>query len=104
MRLAMVLLLAVCAAAGDLESIRSDSNLERRSDRAIANANRAISDARDAYGAGQMDRVKSEIQEAAESVELSYESLKQTGKNPRQTPKHFKRAELSVREMLRRLK
>jgi hypothetical protein len=36
-------------------------------------------------------------------VDLAYESLSATGKDPRRDPKFFKRAELRTRELLRRL-
>lgn len=104
MKLALILLLAFGAWADDLQTIRSEPNLERRSEKALAYANRAISDASEAYKAGKIDQVKALMSEAAESVELSFAALNGTGKNPRQSPKYFKRAELNVREMLRRLK
>jgi len=36
-------------------------------------------------------------------VELADQALKQTGKNPIRSPKHFEHAELKTREVLRRL-
>jgi hypothetical protein len=95
---------AGAALAGDLTAIKAETNLERRSDRALENADRSITVARDAYNAGKMSETKAALAETAESVQLSYESLVDTGKHPRQSPKHFKRAEVKVREMLRRLK
>lgn len=101
-----VLLLFATAAgwAGDLQGVKAEPNLERRSDRALDNANRAISEARDAYAANDLEKSKAALQETVASVELSFEALEGTGKHPRSSPKHFKKAELSVREMLRRLK
>jgi hypothetical protein len=92
------------AQATDLESVRAESNLEKRSDRALENANHAIDMARDSYAAGDLKKSSEALQEVRDSVALSYESLSDSGKNPRRSPKHFKRAEMSIREMLRRLK
>jgi hypothetical protein len=99
-------MLAAClfAQATDLESVRAESNLEKRSDRALENANHAIDMARDSYAAGELKKSSEALQEVRDSVALSYESLSDSGKNPRRSPKHFKRAEMSIREMLRRLK
>jgi hypothetical protein len=99
-------MLAAClfAQATDLESVRAESNLEKRSDRALENANHAIDMARDSYAAGDLKKSSEALQEVRDSVALSYESLSDSGKNPRRSPKHFKRAEMSIREMLRRLK
>ncbi len=36
-------------------------------------------------------------------MELCDATLRATGKDPRKSPKHFKRAELKIRELLRRL-
>jgi hypothetical protein len=60
--------------------------------------------ARDSYAAGDLKKSSEALQEVRDSVALSYESLSDSGKNPRRSPKHFKRAEMSIREMLRRLK
>lgn len=87
-----------------METIKSEPNLEKRSDRALENASRAIDTARQAYAAGDMDKTRQGLEEVRASVELSYQSLQETGKNPRRSPKHFKRAELQIREMLRRLR
>jgi hypothetical protein len=101
--IAMAFALAVVATAGDLETIKAEPNLEKRSDRALKNAAAEIKAASTAYAAGDLDKTRAALQEALDSVELSYESLKERGKNPRRSPKHFKRAEVATREMLRRL-
>jgi hypothetical protein len=98
--------LALCmtAPSADIESLKSEPNLEKRSEKALLNANAAITAAREAYSAGDSRKARMALEETASSVELSYDALSGTGKHPRQSPKHFKHAELSVREMLRRLK
>ena len=89
--------------AGDLASVKSEANLERRSERALVNAYAAMDTARDAYRAGEVQKATEALNEVRESVDLSYESLVDTGKDPRRHPKFFKAAELKTRDLLRRL-
>jgi hypothetical protein len=98
MILAVLLLLA-----GDLDAIKSEPNLERRSERALQNAASAMDLARDAHRAGDSTKAGAALNEVKESVELSYESLVDAGKDPRRHPKYFKAAELKTRDLLRRL-
>jgi len=95
------LLIAVLAA--DLGSIRQEQNLERRSEMALEYADSSLSAARAAYSSGDLEKTKAAIGEMQESVDLAYESLTETGKDARRKPKFFKRAELTTRELLRRL-
>ena len=95
---ALVLLLA-----GDIEGVKSEPNLERRSERALQNANSAMDSARDAHRAGDSTKAGAALNEVKESVELCYESLVDAGKDPRKHPKYFKAAELKTRDLLRRL-
>src|ERR1700679_2926317 len=99
----MTHLLLVLALAFDLTAIQSEPNLEKRSERALDNANLALDAARDDYSAGNYDRSQNDLQEVRDSVDLAYQSLSDTGKDPRKDPKFFKRAELRTRELLRRL-
>lgn len=97
-------LVAVASWAGDLEAIKAEPNLERRSERAIDNAKHALDAARAAFATGDPAKMKAALDEIAESVEISYAALSDTGKHPRKNPKYFKRAEMSIGELLRRLK
>ena len=99
-----MLLFSAAISAADLSSITAEPNLERRSERALDNADQAITTARDAYRDGKIAEAKSALEEVAASADLSYQALSGTGKSPRRSPKYFKRAELRIREMLRRLK
>jgi hypothetical protein len=94
--------LAVPARA-DLTAARAQPNLEKRSDLALHNANETLKAARKAYEQSNLDGVKSALQEIRESVDLSLESLKATGKNPRSSSKYFKRAEIATRDLIRDL-
>jgi len=89
--------------AFDLSTVKTEPNLERRSERALDNANLALDAARDDYNAGNIDKSQTELEEVRDSVDLAYESLSGTGKDPHRDPKFFKRAELRTRELLRRL-
>jgi hypothetical protein len=95
--------LMILCLAFDLASIKLEPNLEKRSELALENAASAMDSARDASPAGDMQKVKAALTELADSVELSYQSLVESGKNARRNPKYFKRAELKTRELMRRL-
>jgi hypothetical protein len=87
----------------DLTAVRNEPNLERRSELALANANSALDSAKQAYSSGDADKSSAALKELEESVELAYDSLSQTHKDPRGNPKYFKRAEMTLRMLLRRL-
>jgi hypothetical protein len=89
-------------AFADIASVKSESNLEKRSDLALENANRALDEARTAYEAGNVQKTDVELQEVRESVDLSFDSLENSGQQPRKS-KYYKRAEIALRKMLRRL-
>jgi len=89
--------------AFDLAAIKMEPNLERRSERAIDNASAAMDSARDAATAGDSEKVKAALEELRDSVDLSYQSLVDSGKSARRNPKFFKKAELKTRELMRRL-
>jgi hypothetical protein len=93
----------VLALVFDLAGVKSEPNLEKRSELALTNANTALDAARESYNQGDYDKTKTELDEVEQSVDLAYQSLSATGKDPRRDPKFFKRAELRTRELLRRL-
>jgi hypothetical protein len=96
-------LLAVSAGVmqADSEEARAEPNLEKRSNLALANAVTALKSARDAYRAGEPEMAMAKIGEVQQSVELGYDSLTKTGKDPRKSPKWFKKAEIATRDLLR---
>jgi len=95
--------LLMMALAFDLGSVKVEPNLERRSELALDNANEALDTARDAFHANDTAKMQTALDEITDSVDLSYQSLVDTGKDARRSPKFFKRAELKTRELLRRL-
>lgn len=98
------LLLALPLGAADLDAVKAEPNLEKRARLALDNATVAFKAAQDAYmQKGDLKLTTAALDEVAQSVGLAYESLNQTGKNPRRSPKHFKYAEIRTRDLLRRL-
>jgi len=95
--------LAQTAPQEDLARVEAEPNPERRAHAALDNATEALKAARDAYAKGDDADATARLDELERSVELADNALKQTGKNPSRSPKHFKLAELRTRELLRKL-
>jgi hypothetical protein len=104
-RYGILLLALLTASAGraDLKQANAEPNLEKRSKLAMDNAHAALKKAREAYQSGNQEQTRASVAEVGESVALAMTSLRQTGKNPRKSPKWFKRAELGSRDLSRRL-
>jgi hypothetical protein len=100
---AMMLPAAATGAAADLKTIQTEPNLERRSKLALDNAGGVLQQARDAYRNGDNEKMTALIAEVQDSVTLAFTSLQQTNKDPRRSPKWFKYAEVSTRDLLRRI-
>jgi hypothetical protein len=95
-------LLALFLAFGDITAVKAEPNLEKRSDLALEDANRAIDAARAAYQAGDVNKAIANLNEVREAADVSLESLENSGKQPRRS-KYFKNAEIKLRQMMRRL-
>jgi hypothetical protein len=87
----------------DLKKALGEPDLGKRSKLALDNAFAAYQSARDAYQANEMEQVKADIEEMEQSVDLAYQSLNDTGKDPRKSPRWFKNAELATRDLARRI-
>jgi DNA repair ATPase RecN len=87
----------------DLGPVRAEPNLEKRSQLALANAEAVYKTARTAYDNGENEQTQAAVNEILESVELAHTSLVQTGKDPRRSPKWFKKAELQTRDLVRKI-
>ena len=107
MRLLPAVLMLGCAWAGclraDLKPALAESNLGKRSKLALDNAAVALKAAREAYAKGDNEKVAAASDEIQQSVDLAYDSLMKTGKNPRNSPRWFKAAEISTRELSKKL-
>jgi len=103
MAAATVALALAGSGRADLTKAMAEQNLEKRSQLALDNATAAYKEARAAYDKGENERVIEFLKEVEESVTLAEASLTQTGKNPRRSPKYFKKAELDTRELTKRI-
>lgn len=94
--------LAIFLAFADLASVKSEPDLNHRSELALNNAEEKIDAARKAYEAGDAAAEAADVQEVADSVVLCYEALEQSHTAPRKS-RYYKRAELRISAMMRRL-
>ena len=97
-----LLLFSAGAMDADLTRALAETNLEKRSGRALENAMAVLKAARAAYDKDDNDEVSKDAAEILESVELAAKSLAESGKNPRRSD-WYKKAEISTRELSRRL-
>lgn len=98
----MAFLLALLIAFGDVTALKSEPDLEKRSELALTNAEKSMDEARQAYNGGDEKVTQAALDELAESVDLSYDALQHAHTPPRRS-KYYKRAELRVRALMRRL-
>lgn len=89
--------------AGDADLVNQEPDLEKRSELALAHAEKAIEQARKAYTDGEIEAFQAGLTEAASLARISYKSLQDTGKPARKKPKYWKRAEKKLRELVRRV-
>lgn len=101
-RLLILLAFNGMLAFADIAEVKAEPDLNRRSELALMNADAKIDEARQAYQAGDEAAQQAAIQEVAESVTICYESLEKTRSEPRKS-KYYKRAELKVSALMRRL-
>jgi hypothetical protein len=107
MRWLPAVLMLGCAWVGclraDLKPALAQSNLGKRSKLALDNAAAALKTAREAYAKGDNEKVAAAVDEIQQSVDLAYDSLMKTGKNPRNNPRWFKPAEIATRDLSKKL-
>jgi predicted component of type VI protein secretion system len=84
-------------------AVMAERNLEKRSELALQVADESITAASKAYADESAPKFEQYIQSVEELTQLSLKSLHDTGKQARKSPKYFKRAELKLRSLLRRL-
>jgi hypothetical protein len=90
-------------ARADLKAALAERDLGKRSKLALDNASSAMKAARAAFEKGENEKMIAEAAEIQESVDLAYDSLKSTGKDPRKNPKWFKQAEIHTRDLLKKV-
>lgn len=98
----MGILLAASALAADLGGVKAEPDPNKRSELAVENANVALDEARLASRTGDDAKLNAALREISESAEVCYDSLKASGQRPHRS-KYYKRAELRLRKLLRRL-
>jgi hypothetical protein len=98
----VILLLTLWLVAGDIGAVKSESDLEKRSELALANADREMDAARKAYEEGDQAPMQAAVSELTESVEVSYDALQHSRTEPHRS-KYYKRAELQLKALIRRL-
>jgi hypothetical protein len=99
----VTVLLVMWLAFGDLGPAKAEPDLEKRSELALVNADHAIDEARKAYTDVNAPATQAALEEVGQSVDLSYESLQQSRKEPHKS-KYYKRAEMQLQVILRRLR
>jgi hypothetical protein len=87
----------------DLKTAMAEPDLGKRSKLALDNAGAMLRALREAYNAGEREKVSEAANEYVASIDLASESLKATGKDPRKSPKWFKQAEIATRDLLKKL-
>ena len=98
----MTALLLILLAFADLAAVKAEPDPNRRSEMALLNADEKLDAARMAYQAGNSALEETDIQEVGESVALCYAALQEAHQAPRKS-KYYKRAELKVSALMRRL-
>ena len=101
--LLLAVLLSPVLASQDLDAVKREPDLEKRSEKALLYAEKVVGGVRKLYEAGEWAAVLSALGEVEQCAVLARESLQKSGKNPRRSPKYFKRAELMLRALARRL-
>jgi hypothetical protein len=85
-------------------SVMAERDLEKRSELALQMADESITAASKAYAsASEMSAFVKYLGTVEELAELSLKSLQDTGKRASKKPKYFKRAELKLRSLMRRM-
>jgi len=99
----MFSLLLVTLLSVDLNAIKSEPLLEKRVQRALDCAQEGITEARKHYESGDDAALKKALAQTAEATEYALTSLEEMGKHPSRNVRHYKPAEMRVRELLRRI-
>ncbi len=104
MRRVIGFLVAMGLALGaDLAAVKAEPNLEKRAEKALVFAGEVVTAMREELDRNDVEKIQAQLKDFEAAVDLAVGSLKATGKNARRNPKHFKKTELRLRELLRRL-
>jgi hypothetical protein len=100
---AILLLPAAGVLHADLKAALAEHDLGKRSKLALDNAAELLKAVRETYQKGDNQGLGPLLKELEDSVNLAWDSLESTGKNPRKSPKWFKSAEIETRNLLKKL-
>jgi hypothetical protein len=89
-------------AFADIGAVKSEPDVERRSELALASADKQVDAARTAYNGGDEKAEQLALGEVRELVDVSYDALEHSNRPPRKS-KYYKNAELKLSALLRRL-
>ena len=104
MRVAAFLMLLSIPVWADLAEIKAEPSAEKRAMMALDYAGKSLISVREHLQASGIDELKKGLTEFQDAMDLTMESLEATGKNPAKSPNQFKKAELRIREYMRKLK
>ena len=82
---------------------RARPNLEKQSTKALKEADAALTAAGAAYGVDDLAALSAALIVIRHNVDTAYICLSETERNPRERPRYFKRAEIQIRKLSRRL-
>ncbi len=99
----MFSLLFIAALAIDFEAVKAEPVLEKRAQRALDFAQERLTEARKHYDAGGDPGFVRSVTLVADGAEYCLSSLEAMGKHPSRNTRHYKAAEMRLRELLRRL-
>ena len=105
--LGLLIAFAAAAAQGpgssEFESLKTEPDLERKARRALEFSRAQVDHVLAAYQRSDPREGERILAEILAAVELAHEALTATGKPARRRPKHFKRAEIQTRRLLKQL-
>ncbi len=99
----LVALVGAAQAPQTLEAVLREPDLEKRADLALDYARPAVGRMVRAYEDEEPGKARDILGSIVRAAEIAREALVETGKHARRKPKHFKRAEIDTRNLLRDL-
>lgn len=98
----MIPFLALFLVTANIDAVKSEPDLERRSELALATADKQIDAAKEALNGGDDKAQQQALVDVQELVNVSYDALEHSNRAPRKS-KYYKNAEMKVTALLRRL-
>lgn len=101
---AFLLLIAGVLSGSNLDAVKAEPDPEKRAKAALEHANSAITQSRNYYVDSEYKKAFASLDEVRAATEICVAALDATGKNARRNPKSFKKAEMRINELVRRLR